>query len=196
MKLETNYFKLFGCPLQFSVDLIELKKVFRQLQRQYHPDRHARSTPQEQRLAVQFSAHLNTANTVMENPVLRALHLLSLLGVAVDHQNSTIKDTVFLIEQMELREDLADAKETSDRLVLQRLLAEVTRLFDNCQQQFSSIISSYLVSESSLEGGSSKQPQAVLELEETDQLISLAGKMQFYEKLLAETTLACRRLGE
>lgn len=173
MNLEKNYFILLGQPQHFSVDNVVLKKRFRVLQRQYHPDRYAGATPQEQRLAVQFSAHLNTAFAVLNNPVLRAAHLLELAGITVDHQNSTIKDTGFLLEQMDIREAISDARAESNLPELKQLAARVDDSYTRCQQEFAQLIEAV----SSLDSGSNLNAMA---------LRDTVGKMQFYEKLSNE----------
>lgn len=178
MKLEHNFFTLLGQAQQFTVDRAALKKRFRTLQREYHPDRYAAKTSQEQRLAVQFSAHLNTAFSVLDNPVKRATHLLELAGVNIDHQNSTIKDPTFLMQQMEIREALDDARAASDLPALEVLLNKVSDQFQACQQGFSA----------QMEPSELSSPSDEKDLRDT------VGKMQFYEKLCDELTSIIRSL--
>ena len=178
MKLEQNFFTLLGQVQQFTVNRAALKKQFRHLQREYHPDRYIAKTPQEQRLAVQFSAHLNTAFAVLDNPVKRATHLLELSGVEIDHQNSTIKDPSFLMQQMEIRETLDDARAASDLPALEVLLNQVSDQFHACQQGFSAQMESTQLS----------SPSDEKDLRDT------VGKMQFYEKLCDELTSIIRSL--
>ncbi len=122
MILEENFFTLLDVPQQFAVDLKRIKQRFRALQRDYHPDRFVRSTPREQRLAVQMSAHLNTALATLENPVSRAMHLLALQGIPFDQQQNTIRDPEFLMQQMELRESIESVAESNDSFALQALV--------------------------------------------------------------------------
>ena len=178
MKLEHNFFILLGQDQHFTVDHAALKKRFRALQREYHPDRYITKTPQEQRLAVQFSAHLNTAFAVLDNPVKRAMHLLELCGVDIDHQNSTIKEPAFLMQQMEIREDLDDARADSNLPALEALFNQVNSQFQSCQQSFSQLFES-----TQLEATNNEQS-----------LRDTVGKMQFYEKLCDELTSIIRSL--
>lgn len=166
MNLEQNYFTLLGQPQQFSVDISALKKRFRALQRQYHPDRYVGKTPQDQRLAVQFSAHLNTAFTALGNPVQRALHMLELAGIAVDHQNSTIRDSGFLMEQMEIREALDDARAEANLTALQALASDIETRYLQCQQRFADDIEAASLDSNALRDS--------------------VGKMQFFQKLADE----------
>ena len=178
MKLEHNFFILLGQAQQFTVDRAALKNRFRTLQREYHPDRYAAKTPQEQRLAVQFSAHLNTAFTTLDNPVKRATHLLELSGVTIDHQNSTIKDPIFLMQQMETREAFDDARADNDLPALESLFNQVNTQFQACQQDFAALLDA----------------SQLLASADEKNARDTVGKMQFFEKLTDELTSLIRSL--
>ena len=60
-EFQQTYFQLFDLPEQFALDEALLGEHFRQLQHKLHPDRYAASSPQEQRVAVQYSALVNEA---------------------------------------------------------------------------------------------------------------------------------------
>jgi molecular chaperone HscB len=97
--------------LGFPLDNAALAGRYRELQRQYHPDRFAHH-PEEQQKAVQWSAQLNTAYETLNSPVKRASYLLEL----ADHPislNTSIADTDFLMSQLELREQMDEAKALS-----------------------------------------------------------------------------------
>jgi len=178
VKLEHNFFTLLGQAQQFTVDRAALKKRFRTLQREYHPDRYAAKTPQEQRLAVQFSAHLNTAFSTLDNPVKRATHILELSGVTIDHQNSTIKDPIFLMQQMETREAFDDARAENDLPALESLFNQVDTQFQACQQDFAALLDA----------------SQLLASADEKNARDTVGKMQFFEKLTDELTSLIRSL--
>lgn len=171
VKLEKNFFKLFDLPQQFNTDAIVVKRRFRELQRNFHPDRYIGKSPQEQRLAVQLSAHINTALTTLNDPVLRAEHLLSLQGIEIDHQHSTIKDNAFLFQQMEFREALEQASIEKDISALTVILAEVDDDFQACQASFADQITDL----------ESHQLSSL-----ADSLCAEVGKMHFYQSLSHE----------
>jgi len=181
VKLDNNFFTLLGLPQRFDVDRKRLKQRLRELQRQYHPDRFARATPHEQRLAAQFSAQLNTAASVLGNPVQRALHLLELNGVQVDAQNHTETDSGFLLEQMELRDTLEDCRAQSDVAALQALAEQVTASYSSAQQDFAT---------TSIGQGEADRvaPDVVKNLR------GLVSKMRFFEKLDQEVGDALKQL--
>lgn len=188
MNLEQNFFTLLGQPQQYAIDKALLKKRFRVLQRAYHPDRFVAKTPQEQRLAVQFSAHLNTAFSVLNDPVKRASHMLELANIHLDHQTTTIKDTAFLMQQMDIRESIADARAESDLTALQKLLATISDRYESCQQQFVELFSPVLESNEVVVDGIENKVAGLDAVASQDKvaLQDAVGKMQFYQKLLDE----------
>ena len=109
-----NYFELFGLPIGYVVDGDELSQRYRDLQRVTHPDRFAGAGDQERRLAVQSAALVNEAFQTLKDPMLRARYLLTLHGIEMDVTNETTRDSAFLMEQMELREELEEARHKSD----------------------------------------------------------------------------------
>lgn len=163
--LETNFFTLLGVPQQFDLDPKVVKQRARTLLRQYHPDRFSAATPQEQRIAVQFSSHINTAVSVLENPVQRATHLLLLNGVNLDSQQLTVTDKSFLFEQMDLRENIEEAQLANDKDTLEALLKTIREANQNCQKVFYKKFDKEI-------------------------WIDAIGKMQFFEKLENDIRLA------
>ncbi len=113
--LGKNYFELFGLTSAFEVDLADLAARYRELQRRFHPDRFASASEQERRLSVQLTAQVNVAFQTLKDPVARARYLLGLQGVDTGEDTDTTMDTGFLMEQMELRESLAEARAAPDR---------------------------------------------------------------------------------
>ncbi len=109
-----NYFELFGLPVSFGLDADALAERYRDLQRVVHPDRYANSSQQERRLAVQSSGHINQAFETLKGPLSRARYMLALYGIDLDVLQETTSDPLFLMEQMELRETLAEARSQDD----------------------------------------------------------------------------------
>ena len=109
-----NHFELFGLPLQFQLDGSLLSSQFRDLQRQFHPDKFATASERDRLLAVQKAAQINDAYQVLKNPVSRAEYLLVQHGEDIRGEQQTMQDPMFLMEQMELREELEDIADSSD----------------------------------------------------------------------------------
>jgi molecular chaperone HscB len=102
-----NYFELFGLPVAFDVDARALAERFRDLQRVVHPDRYASAGEQERRLSMQGSVLLNEAFQTLKDPLRRAQYLLRLRGAPEAPAGGQLAPS-FLMQQMELREELAE----------------------------------------------------------------------------------------
>lgn len=109
-----NYFEIFSLPVSFDVNLALLNSSYRELQRAVHPDKFAHASEQQQLLSVQKAAQINDAYQTLKSPVSRAEYMLKLAGVELHHEQQTIKDPVFLMQQMELREELEEISDTAD----------------------------------------------------------------------------------
>jgi len=107
-----NHFDLFDLPVGFALDRELLAERFRALQDAVHPDRFARASDQERRLSMQASTRVNEGFQVLKDPLQRALYLLSLHPDP--GPDAVPQDPDFLMEQMELRETLADARMAAD----------------------------------------------------------------------------------
>lgn len=121
-----NHFQLFGIAPGFNIDVNALAERYRELQRAVHPDKFAHATAQDRRLAMQHAANINEAFRVLKDPVQRALYLLRMNGVNVPEHSNTPLDAAFLMQQMELRETIDDARASASRAAaVARLQAEI-----------------------------------------------------------------------
>lgn len=116
-----NFFELFGLPVGFDIDAGDLSLRYRDLQRRVHPDRHATATAEERRLAMQFTTLVNEAYQTLKEPVRRGRYLLGLEGLVADGETDTAMAPAFLMQQMELREALDEARH--DKNPAERLAA-------------------------------------------------------------------------
>ncbi|MFN3587591.1 MAG: Fe-S protein assembly co-chaperone HscB [Moraxellaceae bacterium] len=129
----SDYFQLFDLAPAFEVDEAQLQSRYRELQRQFHPDRVAGEAPDVQRAAVARAADINTAFATLRDPVLRARHLLARAGHALPPDSATVSDTDFLMAQMELREQLEEA---DDLAALASLREEVEDWLQSLGREF------------------------------------------------------------
>ena len=118
-----NYFRFFGLNEQFKIDLPVLDQAYLAIQKEVHPDRHARGSDTEQRLAMQMATLANTAFQTLKNPIQRGLYLCQLHGVDARLETNTAMPAAFLMKQMEWRESLEDQDE--DLGALEALAEEV-----------------------------------------------------------------------
>ncbi|MDH5181265.1 MAG: Fe-S protein assembly co-chaperone HscB [Gammaproteobacteria bacterium] len=166
--LTQNHFELFGLSPDFDVDLQKLAKDYRELQSAVHPDRFANASDQERRISVQKAAQINEAYQILKSPLRRARYLLELKGVIFDDQRETAIDPAFLMEQMELRETLAEIGDDA------HALEPLGKLLTDIQQRTRQLISE-------LTGFIRQDDESALQ-----QAKAVVHKLQFMEKLQQE----------
>ena len=118
-----DYFRFFGLNQQFKIDLPVLDQAYLAIQKEVHPDRHARGSDTERRLAMQMATLANSAYQTLKNPVQRGLYLCQLHGVDAKLETNTAMPAAFLMKQMEWRENLDEQAE--DLQALEALMEEV-----------------------------------------------------------------------
>jgi molecular chaperone HscB len=120
-----NHFELLGLPTAYAVDPSKLESGYRQLQSQVHPDRFAAAPEAERRVAMQWAARANEAYRTLRDPVGRARYLLSLKGFDTGEETNTAMPADFLMQQMEWREAVAEARGERDAARLESLRADI-----------------------------------------------------------------------
>jgi len=118
-----DYFRFFGLNEQFTLNLSALDQAYLTIQKEVHPDRHARGSDSEQRIAMQMATLANTAYQTLKNPVQRGLYICQLHGVDAKLETNTAMPAAFLMRQMDWRESLDENEE--DLSALEALTAEV-----------------------------------------------------------------------
>ncbi len=134
--LTQNYFDIFSLPQRYRIDLAGLDARYRDLQRSVHPDRFASGSDQQRRISVQQAARINEAYQVLRDPLRRGRYLLELRGIPVDDRQGGHQDPVFLMQQMELRESLAELRQQGEPLkALDRLGRDIEARFRELEGQ-------------------------------------------------------------
>jgi len=111
-----NPFATLGLPARFDVDLAAVEKTHRELSRALHPDRFLGTGASERRAALTRAVEVNEAWRVVRDPIRRAEALLALAGAPTGAEGTpqAAADPEFLMEMLEQREALAEAKEARD----------------------------------------------------------------------------------
>ena len=135
MRLDSDDFELFGLPRRFELDPLALDARWRDLQAEVHPDRFVSEGSASQRLAMQWAVRVNEAYRRLEDPLLRAQTLCRLGGVEVNVDINSALPTSFLVEQMEWREALDEARSVDavrviEATVEQRRRTDLNQLAD------------------------------------------------------------------
>ena len=115
----TDPFELLGVARRFTLDRAALEQRHRDLSRTLHPDRYVQAPAGERRMALERAVAVNEAFRALRDPLTRAEALLAAHGLAIGDADRPSQ--ALLMEVMELRESLDDARRTP---------AKVTALLD------------------------------------------------------------------
>ena len=108
-----NYFELFDIAISFSPDKAQLKLKFYELSRKYHPDFFTQENETEQAEALEKASLVNKGFKVLQNQDETIKYVLQLKGLLEEEEKYNLPPD-FLMEMMELNEQLADAKMEGD----------------------------------------------------------------------------------
>jgi molecular chaperone HscB len=122
-----NHFELFNLPARFNVDTDALDTAYRDVQGRVHPDRFVNATDAEKRVAMQWATRANEAYQTLKNPQKRAQYLCEINGADLQTESNTAMPMEFLMQQMEWREALGEARAARDAGALDALDAQVRR---------------------------------------------------------------------
>ncbi|MES3026196.1 MAG: Fe-S protein assembly co-chaperone HscB [Pseudomonadota bacterium] len=120
-----NHFDLFQLPATFALDINALDAAYRDVQGRVHPDRFINATDAEKRVAMQWATRANEAYQTLRNPQKRAQYLCELNGVDLQTESNTAMPMAFLMQQMEWRDELGDARAAKDTDALEALDEQV-----------------------------------------------------------------------
>jgi molecular chaperone HscB len=121
-----NHFELFQLPQRFAIDMTALQNAYHEVQNRVHPDKFAHASDAEKRVAMQWATRANEAYQTLKSPFKRAAYLCELNGIDLEIESNTAMPSGFLMQQMEWREALEDAKAAKDVAALEKLEAELS----------------------------------------------------------------------
>ena len=116
-------FGLLGLPAQFNLDPKLIEQAFHDKSKELHPDRFAQAPAAERVAALSKSRALNDAYKRLKSAVGRAEYLLERAGVSIGDNERL--DPAFLMEILELREELAAARVAKQTPLIEKLCGEM-----------------------------------------------------------------------
>jgi molecular chaperone HscB len=117
----SDHFGLLGLPARFDLDPKVIEQAFFDRSKELHPDRFANAPAAERVAALSRSRALNDAYQTLKKPVPRAEYMLARAGVTIGDNERLDPETIMQV--LELREELAEARQQSDRSKIERLQA-------------------------------------------------------------------------
>lgn len=173
MDFTQTYFALFGLLPTYALDRDQLDTAYRELQNTVHPDRFAAQPEAEQRVAMQWATRANEAYRTLKHPVDRGVYLLKLQGIDALDAHNTQMAPAFLMQQMEWREAIDDARVAKSVAALDALTDELRLAHRRIETQLVELLDT----KQDFEGAR----EAVRQLRFMDKLIAEVGDV--YEEL-------------
>ncbi len=159
-------FARLGIPRGFAIDRKAAEKNHRELSRALHPDRYLGAAPAERNRALSEAADVNEAWRIVRDPIRRAEALFRLAGATVGETSEPKTAPSFLMEMMELRESLDEAKSRKDPSAVTRVSAEVDSKLATLEQRFAKLFSA----------------ERTADAHEAGAALGLLGELRFYAR--------------
>lgn len=170
-------FAVLGLPRAFAVDLGAIEKTHRELSRALHPDRYTGAPPTERRTALSKAVEVNEAWRVVRDPIKRAETLLLLAGVPIGENGEPPASPDFLMETMDQREALAEARAAGDPRRIEALVRDIEAAGAAAERTIAA----------ALDPPSPGGPEAALDA---------LGRLRFYRRFLEEARGALEQLDD
>ena len=138
-----SYFAFYDLPEAFLLDEAALKRKYYQLSRELHPDFHAQDTPAEQAEALRLSTLNTDAYRTLADPDQRMAYLLGLHNLLEEGSAQNQLPPDFLMEVMDLNEQLMELELAPDPGAAQQVSAEVTALADTLDAGIQPVLAGY-----------------------------------------------------
>jgi molecular chaperone HscB len=163
-------FEMLGVERRFDLDLATLEKTHRELSRALHPDKYAQAGASERRAVLEKAASVNEAWRTVRDPIRRAEALFRLAGLRVGDDNEPKASPAFLMEVLEEREALAEARCAKD--------------LDKVRAVGMAMAARARAVEAKLAAGFATRPEGAA----AETLLPLLGELRFYQRFLDEVS--------
>ena len=140
MDFQADHYTLLGLPKSFRLDRPRLDERYREIAAQVHPDRFTQAGDAERRVSLQWTTRLNEAYQTLKNPLSRAQYLLALAGHDLGAEINTAMPSEFLMEQMEWREAVAEARLACEHGELEQLHHRVRQRMNVRYEQLAELL--------------------------------------------------------
>ena len=125
-----NYFELFEIPVTLTPGKALINKRYVELQKKYHPDFFTQQDEATQQEALEKSSAVNKAIKVFKSPDATIKYVLELKGLIEEEEKYPLPPD-FLMEVMELNENLSDGSTAAIEAFENSIYAEVSGLIEN-----------------------------------------------------------------
>jgi len=175
-------FETLGIAPSFDVDLTSVEKRYRELQRVLHPDRHVGGSPADRRASLGKAVEVNEAWRLLRDPIRRAEALLRRHGVRIEEGKEPKPEPEFLMEMMEQREALSEARASADPAKVERLASAVRK---REQEVVARVAAAFA---RAVPGGAMAVNGGGATSGELDKVVPLIGELRYYRRFLDEVS--------
>ena len=139
-----NYYEYFGLPVRLNQNQSDLRKLYYENSRKYHPDFYTLEEEERQEEVLRFSTLNNEAYNVLKNDNKRLKHLLEIKGAIKEGEKEELSQ-LFLMEMMEINETIMDLQlGDADPTKLTELEQNINQLTDTLNTEIKRIGNSEL----------------------------------------------------
>ncbi|MBC6698102.1 Fe-S protein assembly co-chaperone HscB [Hymenobacter sp. BT190] len=137
----TDYFAFYELPESFLPDEKAIKSKYYALSREYHPDFHATASPARQQEILTLATLNTNAYRTLSDADRRMAYILQRHGLLDEGKQELPAD--FLMEVMELNEQLMELEFDADPTLINQLKNQVNTLTHNLETGISQVLSGY-----------------------------------------------------
>jgi len=171
-------FATLGLERTYRLDLRAVEKTHRELSRTLHPDRYVGRGANERREALEKAVQVNEAWRVVRDPIRRAEALFTLAGIEVGDTHEPKPAAELLMDMMEQRETLADARGARDAAAVEKLVGTMTARQETIEADLADAFAA---------SGGEKAKLAPL--------VAKLGELRYYRRFLEEASAILDDLG-
>ncbi len=137
-----NYFELYNMQVSFNPDQRLVKEKFYELSRKYHPDFFSNASAEEQTDVLEKSSMINKAYKTFTNSDETIKYILEQKNLLKEEEKYQLPPS-FLMDVMELNEQLMDAKMEDDEQKLSAVSYQITAAQNEIYEPVKKIIEHY-----------------------------------------------------
>jgi molecular chaperone HscB len=137
-----TYFELFQLPVSLKIDKAALTRKYFELQKKYHPDFFSNATEEERAEMLEKSSQVNKAYKTFQNPDETIKYVLLQKGLLEEEEKYQLPPA-FLMEMLDLNEQLADAKMDEDEEKVAGYKSQVAGLINETYEPVKEIVEHY-----------------------------------------------------
>ena len=134
-----NYFEFYNIPISLSPDQAEIKRLFYEYSKAYHPDFHSEESDLTEEEAIQKSAYNNTAYKTLKDFNSRLKYFLELKEVIKPEDKDEIPQD-FLMEMMDINERIMELQFDNNPIELDKLDTEVSEFENQLKQSVADLL--------------------------------------------------------